>query len=140
MGCSGPDQEDAMNKVYRNDLAYIHDAGFGHTARSGAAFLVDNLRRNGMEAGRVIELGGGSGIASEVIAAAGFDVLGFDLSEDMLALAQQRVPRGEFRTESFVKAELPSCIAVTAIGEPFNYLFDLQNTKSALAKVFRRIY
>jgi len=88
----------------------------------------------------VVELGCGSGTSSEAIVAAGYDVLGFDISEDMLALARRRVPRGEFRVESFLTAELPSCVAVTAIGEPFNYLFDPQNSKGALVKVFRRIY
>jgi SAM-dependent methyltransferase len=129
-----------MNKVYRSDLAYIHDAGHGTLARSAAAFLLEQFRKAGTKTGQVVELGCGSGISSEAIAAAGYEVLGFDISEDMIALARPRVPRGEFRTESFLTAELPSCVAVTAFGECLNYLFDGQNTRRAQEQLFRRIY
>ncbi|MBI1917115.1 MAG: class I SAM-dependent methyltransferase [Planctomycetes bacterium] len=129
-----------MDTPYRSDLAYIHDTGFGHIARGAAACLLDHLRKAGAETGRVVELGCGSGISTEAIVAAGYDVLGFDISEDMLALARQRVPRAEFRTTSFLTAELPSCIAVTAIGECLNYRFDANNTKRAVETLFHRIH
>jgi SAM-dependent methyltransferase len=129
-----------MVRAYENDLAYIHDAGFGHIATNAAPFLLRLLRQHGKDRGLVIELGCGSGISARAIVAAGYDVLGFDISAEMIALARRRVPAARFRTESFVTAELPPCVAVTAIGEPFNYLFDPGNTKRALAKLLRRIH
>jgi SAM-dependent methyltransferase len=127
-------------QAYRDDLAYIHDTGFGEFARHAAAVLLDALRRRGIDRGLVIDLGCGSGILSREVAEAGYEVLGIDISEAMIAMARQRVPRAEFRVESVLQAELPPCVAVAAAGECFNYLFDPGNTTRALTKLFQRIH
>jgi SAM-dependent methyltransferase len=126
---------------YRDDLAYIHDAGFGHFARNAAPVLLDLLRRQDPTAGgRVIDLGCGSGFLSEQVAAAGYDVLGIDLSPAMVELARQRVSGGEFRVGSLLTADLPPCVAVAAIGECFNFLLDRSHTRQKVAGTFRRIH
>lgn len=125
---------------YGDDLAYIHDTGFGSFARHAVRRLLAELRRLKLREGRMIELGCGSGISSAVLASAGYDVLGYDLSKAMVRLARKRVPDGEFRVGSFLAAELPPCIAVTAIGEVFNYLFDRRNTQAQLTRLFRRVH
>ena len=56
-----------MTDAYRDDLAYIHDAGFGGFARAAAPVLVDALRRSGITDGLVIDLGCGSGILSHAM-------------------------------------------------------------------------
>jgi SAM-dependent methyltransferase len=129
-----------MAQGYSKDLAYIHDAGHGHFARAGAQLLVQLLGREGTSAGLVVDLGCGSGIGSEVLCAAGYDVLGIDISPTMIALARARVPRAEFRTGSCLAAKLPPCIAVTAVGEIFNFLFDRGNSAAKLARLFRRVH
>lgn len=129
-----------MSDAYRNDLAYIHDAGFGALARAAGRVLVDLLRRAGITDGRVVDLGCGSGILSQAVSQAGYDVLGIDISDAMVAMARQRVPRGEFRVESLLTAELPPAVAVAAVGECINYLFDARNTRSRLANLLRSIY
>src|SRR5262245_3667903 len=129
-----------MTEPYRDDLAYIHDAGYGGLARNAAPLLREMLRDAGVVSGRVVDLGCGSGILSGVLAEAGYDVLGIDLSAAMIALARQRVPKGEFRQESVLTAQLPSCVAVAAVGECFSYLFDPGNTGRAQMKVYRRIF
>ncbi len=129
-----------MTDAYRDDLAYIHDVGFGSVARGAAQVLLDALKRQGVPGGTVIDLGCGSGILAQAVSDAGYDVLGVDLSEAMIGLARQRVPRARFRVESLQTADFPRCVAVTSVGECFNYLFDDSNTKSNLAKVFRRIH
>src|SRR5262245_33072496 len=106
-----------MADAYRADLAYIHDAGFGGTAREAAGFLRESLQGRGVGRGLVVDLGCGGGILSEIMAAVGFDVLGIDISEEMIALARERVPRGRFRRESLLTAEIPPCVAVAAVGE-----------------------
>jgi SAM-dependent methyltransferase len=126
--------------AYREDLAFIHDAGFGHIAENAAPALLQALRRAGLRRGRVVDLGCGSGILSQAVAAAGYDVLGIDLSPAMIELARRRVPQGEFRVGSILAAELPPCIAVAAIGEIVNYLFEPANTKAALSGLFERIH
>ena len=129
-----------MIDAYRDDLAYIHDAGFGGFARAAGPVLVEALRQRGISDGLVIDLGCGSGILSHEISQAGYDVLGIDISEAMIAMARRRVPPGRFRVESLLTAEFPRSAAVAAVGECINYLFDTGNTRSSLAKLLRRIH
>lgn len=129
-----------MTTAYAADLAYIHDAGFGGFARAASPVLVDALRRAGITDGLVIDLGCGSGILSGAVSELGYRTLGIDISEGMVALARKHSPRGEFRVESLLSADLPRCVAVAAIGECLNYLFDPGNTWPGLVRLFRRIY
>ena len=130
----------AMTDAYRDDLAYIHDAGFGSFARAAAPVLVEMLRRSGISDGLVIDLGCGSGILSEAMRGPGYDVLGIDISPAMVAMARTRVPKGQFRVESLLTAKLPQAVAVSAVGECINYLFDAANSGSNLAKLFGRVH
>jgi SAM-dependent methyltransferase len=129
-----------MTDGFRDDLADIHDAGFGGLARAAGPVLVAGLQRWGCAGGLVVELGFGSGIVSRVVAEAGYDVLGIDLSPAMIALARERVPSGSFRVGSVISTEIPRCIAVAAIGEVFNYLFDAENNATTLAALLRRTH
>ena len=66
-----------MIAAYRDDLAYIHDAGFGGFARE--AGFGPGRRAQGERAfteGLVLDLGCGSGILSAVVAAPGIALLG----------------------------------------------------------------
>lgn len=126
--------------AYGDDLAYVHDAGFGGLARAAAAVLLKDLRRNGKERGLVVDLCCGSGLLARELSDAGYGVLGVDISGAMIALARERAPDGRFREESILSAEIPACVAVTAIGECFNYLFDEGNSREALHGLLRRIH
>ena len=129
-----------MASGYHEDLAYIHDVGFGHFARNAAPGLLELLRKRQVVRGLVVDLGCGSGIWARELCNAGYEVLGVDLSEAMLAIARQRVPEAEFRQGSLLSAKLPPCVAVTSIGECFNFLFDRRNTTRRLLELFRRVH
>jgi SAM-dependent methyltransferase len=129
-----------MPKAYGDDLAYIHDVGYGDFARDAAPALLRRLRAGGLGGGLVVDLGCGSGIWAEALVSAGYDVLGVDLSPAMIALARARVPGGQFRVGSFVDAALPPCVAVTALGECFSFLVDGANTRRGLRGLFRRVH
>jgi SAM-dependent methyltransferase len=129
-----------MPDAYHDDLAYIHDAGFGHLARSAAPVVLATVAERGLRRGLMVDLGCGSGILAAELSDAGFDVLGIDLSEPMLELARRRAPRADFRQGSLLTADIPPCVAVTAIGECFNYLFDDRNFPDALAVLLRGIH
>ena len=107
------DRGDDTQTAYRDDLAYIHDAGFGGFVSGATPWLLKTLRGSGIERGLVVDLGCGSGIWSAALAQAGYEVLGYDISPAMLAMCRQRVPTGEFRQASFLDAGLPRCAAVT---------------------------
>jgi SAM-dependent methyltransferase len=139
MAGTSPEKE-PKSKTYRKDLAYVHDVGFGRFARNSATGLLDLLRRHGMTKGLVIDLGCGTGIWAAELSKAGYDVLGIDVSQAMITLAKKKAPKGNFKRASFLQANLPSCVAVTSIGECFNYLFDHQNNIRELARLFRRVF
>jgi SAM-dependent methyltransferase len=126
--------------AYRDDLAYIHDVGFGGFATHAAPFALELLKANNIRRGQVVELGCGSGIVAAALSGAGYDVLGFDISRAMVELARKQAPAADIRQASFLAAEFPPCVLVLAIGEIFNYLFDKHNTKARLSKVFRTVH
>jgi SAM-dependent methyltransferase len=129
-----------MAMAYAEDLAYIHDVGFGGFATQAAPGLLDILHRSGLTQGLVVDLGCGSGIWARELHRAGYDVLGIDISAAMIDLARKRVPEARFRQESFLKARLPPCVAVTSIGECLSYLFDQHNSTKELGRLFGRIF
>jgi SAM-dependent methyltransferase len=106
---------------YARDLAHVHDAGFGDFARDAAPGLLRRLRRAGIRDGLVVDLGCGSGIWARALLDAGHDVLGVDVSADLLALARRRAPEARFVRGSAYDVDLPPCAAITALGEILNY-------------------
>jgi SAM-dependent methyltransferase len=125
---------------YRAALAQIHDDGFGFIATGAAKMLLAGLELNGIGDGLVVELACGGGISSRMIVDGGFDVLGYDISADMIEIARERVPEARFEVESLYDAEIPQCVAVTGIGEAFNYRFDERAGFDAMRAVFERVH
>ena len=117
-----------MRDYYRSDLAHIHDTGFGQLGTSAARLIIDELRTVGAPSGLIVELGCGGGLTSRLFCDAGYEVLGVDLSHSLIEIARNRVPEATFRVGTFTTADIPPCIAVTAIGEVFNYTQDPANS------------
>lgn len=145
--------------AYQADLAHVHDDAFGFIATGAAKTLAAKLTERGLNQGLVVELACGSGVSSALLMSAGYDILGFDISTPMIELARERTigvmppqqsyafgtpqsaaPSAEFRVQSLYEAELPECIAVTGVGEAFNYLFDPHAGFAAMCAVFERAY
>jgi SAM-dependent methyltransferase len=124
---------------YDEDLAYIHDSGFTDLARSAATTLLGALRKQKIRNGLVVDLGCGSGVLAERLTGAGYEVLGIDVSPAMLKIARRRAPRARFLRRSLFDLEIPGCVAVTAIGESLNYIFDNRGP-SGLNSLFTRIH
>jgi SAM-dependent methyltransferase len=129
-----------MTDFYRDDLALIHDSGFGGTAVAAAGELLTALQARAKLEGLIVDLGCGSGILSAAMSKAGYDVLGIDISEAMIELARRRVTDGEFRVASLLSVPVPSCVAVAIVGEGVNYLADETHSIAAMGSLFARIY
>ena len=122
--------------MYFDDLASVHDRGFGDLARRAAPEIVRMLRAHGIRRGLVVDVGCGSGIAAQHFVACRYSVFGIDVSAAMIQLARARAPRAQFRVASIDRARLPPCEAVTAIGEVVSYL---HGGLPALARLFGRV-
>ncbi len=128
-----------MIQGYQEDLAYIHDVGFGAFSSESAPGLLEILRQKGIEKGLVVDLGCGSGIWAKALIQADYEVLGIDISDAMLDLAREKAPKATFQNASLLRVELPKCDAVTSIGECLNYQFD-EHELGDIKELFARIY
>lgn len=126
--------------MYEVDLAWIHHAGFSEFAESASRGILEILWRHGIRGGLVIDAGCGSGILARELTRATFDVLGFDASPAMIALARETAPAARFEVAPFAGARLPPCDAIVSTGEVLNYgTFDevrtfFDNAASALRR------
>ena len=120
---------------YGHALSHIHDTGFAAVAEAAADKLISTLTTSGLTHGKVTDLGCGSGILARKLLDQGYTVEGVDQSVAMLALAQSRAPEAVFTQQTLFDYEIPPSIAVCAIGECFNYLFDRNNDETALDRV-----
>lgn len=93
-------------------------------ARAAARELLARLSRAAISSGTIVDLAAGTGILSRCLLEKGFRVWGVDLSEDMLRVARAEARRAKLVTGSLWSAELPSCVAVAAVGEAFCYAAD----------------
>jgi SAM-dependent methyltransferase len=124
---------------YTEDLAYIHDAGFLDFARRAAPHVLKRLRRRCEPGAHIVEIGCGSGGLTGTLAAAGYRVLGVDVSSAMIRLARRKAPTAKFRVTSCYTFKPPRCDAIVAVGECLNYLSaGLAQHGRALAAFIRR--
>jgi SAM-dependent methyltransferase len=125
---------------YAADLTFVHDVGFTNYVRSAVPFLVAHLVRGGGGQETIIDLGCGTGVWCAELLTHGFDVVGIDLSPDMIELAKTRAPQARFICGSLHTCDLPPCDGVTAIGEVLNYLHDERaGVEGAMRSLFERI-
>jgi SAM-dependent methyltransferase len=87
----------------------------------------------------VVDLGCGTGIATEALLGAGYEVLGIEPSADMLAIARRRAPGARFVRSTAARADLPPCAAVCAIGEVLSYRRGGEGGRAAMPAVLERV-
>ena len=102
------------------------------------AYLVSLLREEGIEDGLLLDLGCGTGSLTERLAAEGYDMIGVDNSEEMLAQAMdKRVESGRdilYLLQDMRSFELYGTVrAIVSLCDCVNYIL----TKEDLAQVFR---
>src|SRR5687767_1132760 len=80
---------------YRDDLAYVHDQGFGFHAANCAPGLLSLLEPVRRRRGLVLEIGCGSGLLTRLLVQGGHRVIATDASSAMLRLARAAAPGAE---------------------------------------------
>ena len=125
---------------YQEDLAYVHDSGFGEFAINATSMILKTLGEQFPNKGLVIDLGCGSGIVAKSLTQAGFNVLGIDHSNAMIGLAKHKAPKAEFITGSFFDIDLPKCSAIISTSECFNYITHVTDNENALKNLFQKSF
>jgi SAM-dependent methyltransferase len=121
---------------YGEAQAAIHHERFGKLAGFAAEDLIDLLHGSDIGRGTVVDLGCGSGIAARRLFDAGYDVMGVDISPDMINIARQAAPSASFSVGTLYDFQLPiDCVGVLASGEAMNYGTD----PNAGAAAFREL-
>ena len=73
-------------------FAYVYDEYMDNIPYDEwSEYLIELLKENGIEKGQCIaELGCGTGTVTRILDSNGYDCIGIDLSEDMLAIASEK--------------------------------------------------
>jgi SAM-dependent methyltransferase len=122
--------------LYDDDLALIHIAGYDFHWKGAAPAVLQWLREARITSGTVVDLGCGGGQWLQHLAAHGYQPVGIDASAAMIRAARKLVPQAKLIHGSFADVDLPSCDAVTSLGEPLNYL----NSKPAFKRTLKNVY
>lgn len=125
---------------YGPEQAGIHHEAFGRLAARAADALLTELRASGLSSGTVVDLGCGSGILAAIVSGAGYEVLGADISEAMVALARVNAPQATIFQASLYDVELPAAVGVLATGEALNYATDRRAGPPAFEKLVHRVH
>ena len=128
-----------MHDLYQQDLAYIQATGFGDFARNAAPAVLRMLREASIPVRRVVEVGCGAGPLTSILADAGFDVTGIDVSPELLHIARLACPQAKFLVRSIYEQEVPPSEAIVAIGEPLTY-HDGGDADSRVRDFFQRAF
>lgn len=141
-----------MEKYSYSAFAYVYDELMDNVPYDEwAEYLIRLLKENGVAGGLVCELGCGTGQMTRRLAAAGYDMIGIDLSEEMLDVAREQeygAYEGECDCEeeegadvSDAETELDDEADVTAAEPSILYLqqdmreFELYGTVSAVVSI-----
>jgi SAM-dependent methyltransferase len=124
---------------YRHDMAYVHLMGHSGFVEAALPAILRQLRDADIRTGRVLDLGCGPGVLAADLTRAGYQVVGIDLSADMVSLAQRTAPDATFVHGSFLDVDMPSCSAVVALGQSLGYALDPRVDAAALPVLFQRI-
>ncbi|MEA1902405.1 MAG: class I SAM-dependent methyltransferase [Actinomycetota bacterium] len=120
-----------VDAYYREDLARIHEAGFGDYADACAPGVL-GLLEPGVD---VLEIGCGSGALTKHLIAAGHSVVATDASQPMLDLAAETVPSADLRLLRIPGDPIPSAKAIVSVGHAVNYLSSPEEIETAVMKL-----
>ncbi len=118
----------AVYDIFMDDVPYD----------SWCAYICRVLRDAGIRDGLVCELGCGTGSMTVRLAKAGYDMIGIDVSEDMLAAAQEKAARPDilYLQQDMREFELYGTVrAVVSVCDSLNYITE----EDGLLRVFRLV-
>jgi len=112
------------------DFAYVYDTLMDNTPyKEWCARITDILRRDGIENDLVLDLGCGTGTLTELLAKEGYDMIGIDYSQEMLARAMEKRDESGLQIlyllQDMREFELYGTVkAVVSVCDSLNYLLE----------------
>jgi SAM-dependent methyltransferase len=117
---------------YQQDLALVHDRGYGHHGDRCAPGILALLPPDAL----VLELGCGAGALTRHLLTAGHQVIATDASEAMLERARTALGgAADLRRLSLPDDPLPAADAIVSVGHVISYLDDAAAVGRALAAI-----
>lgn len=90
-------------------FAQVYDIFMDNVPYDGwANYLEGLLKEYNVNSGLVLELGCGTGSITRRLAAKGYDMIGIDISEEMLEIARDREYSQDYNSEDFIEADKQS--------------------------------
>lgn len=124
-------------------FAYVYDEYMDNIPYSEwCEYLIELLKEQSVpDDGLIADLGCGTGTVTQILDDAGYECIGIDLSEDMLAIASEKMYDADrqivYTLQDMRDFALPYEVdAMTSIGDSMNYI----TTQEDLAKVFKCAY
>ena len=108
------------------------------------AFYYEILKREGLKPRTCVDLACGTGSVTEILAKKGLQVMGVDLSEEMLTVASQKTadlyPAPWFICQSLQELKLPRAVdmAVCAL-DSLDYITDPADCAEAIRRVYKAL-
>lgn len=114
-------------------FAGVYDDLVGAPYDEWAGYVCEIWRRHGVAPGLVCDLACGTGEIARRLAAAGYDMIGIDLSADMLAVARGKDQKTLYLQQDMRRFELYGTVgAITCLCDSLNYLLKFDD----LVRVF----
>lgn len=134
------DSEDSETSSYQS-FAWVYDTFMDNIPYDDwTAYLTDLLREYGVADGLVLDMGCGTGNVTERLAAAGYDMIGIDNSEEMLMEAREKGMENQssslYLLQDMRSFELYGTVAAAvSICDSMNYILE----ENDLEQVFRLV-
>lgn len=103
-------------------------------------YLVSLLRKFGIHSGTVLELGCGTGSMTEILAGNGYDMIGVDISEEMLNIATEKKDKSGhdilYISQDMRELELYGTVeAAVSVCDSMNYITDEEDLLNVFVRV-----
>ena len=125
------------------DFAKIYDDAMDNIPyESWCQDIRGELNRQGIDTGTICELGCGTGTMTELLAGYGYDMIGVDLSEEMLAEAMSKIHECQGQVQ-YVHQDMRELTlhrpveAVISICDSINYLLEIEDLIQTFTQVRR---
>lgn len=123
------------------DFASVYDTFMDNTPyQEWCDYLVEILKKAGIEKGLLLDLGCGTGTLTELLVKKGYDLIGIDLSQDMLNIAIEKKEKSQmdilYLQQDMREFELYGTVAaVVSVCDSVNYLLEEEDVLSTFSLV-----